>query len=76
MQQRRIDQAFLAQQRNPGDHADDVRGPERHGAEQEQSERQQRIANVEDQEIGDEEADQQREEPGEDREFQGRRSTD
>jgi len=58
MQQRRIDQAFLAQKRNPGNHPDDVGGQERHGADQEQPDRQQRIAHVEHQEIGHEEAEQ------------------
>ena len=51
--QRAVDQALLAEQRHPGNHADDVRGPERHGADQEQADRDQRVADMEDQEIGD-----------------------
>ena len=75
-QQDRVDQSFLAEQRDPRDHADDVRGPERDRAEQEQADREQLVADVEDQEVGDQEADQQREEPGQDREFQRRHSRD
>src|SRR5882724_13444453 len=70
--ERAIDEALLAEQRDPGDHSDDVGGPERHGAQQEQPQRQQLVADVEDQEVGDPEPDQQGEEPGEYRKFQGR----
>jgi len=57
--ERRIDQAFLAQQRNPGNHSDDV------GCRTPVQIRNSPIASsgwhVEDQEIGHEKAEQQRE---------------
>ncbi len=72
-EQGRVDQTFLAEQRDPGNHPDDVRGPERDRAEQEQADCEQLVLDVEDQEIGDQEADDQREQPGQHREFQRRR---
>ena len=61
--QRLVDDAVLAQDRQPGDHANDVRGPERHRAEQKQSDLPEHAADVEDQEIGYVEADHQRQGP-------------
>ena len=68
LQQRAVDQPFLAEQRNPGNHADDVRGPERHCAQQEEADGEQLVAHVEDEEIGDEETQHQREDPDQRRE--------
>ena len=61
--QRLVDQPLLPEQRDPRDHADDVRGPERHRAEQKETDRDQQRADVEHQEVGDGEADQQRDGP-------------
>ena len=69
--QRHIDQALFAQQRNPRNHANDVRGPERHGAEQEQADREQRVADVKDKEIRYPEPDDHGEQPGQHRELDG-----
>ena len=55
--QRRVEQAVPAEERDPRDHADDVGGQERHGADQEQHHLHRRAADVEGEEIGDREAD-------------------
>ena len=55
---RPVDQAVAAEQRNPRDHADHVRGPERNGAEQRQHDLPGLGADVEGEEISDGEADQ------------------
>jgi hypothetical protein len=57
--QRLVEDAVAAEERDPRDHADDVRGQERHRAEQEQADLEQQAAHVEDQEIGDVEAQHQ-----------------
>ena len=67
--QRHVDQALLAEKRYPRNHPDDVRGPERHGAQQEQTDRKQRATDVKDQEVRNPKADDQREQPGQDSEL-------
>ena len=62
-QQRGVDHAVAAEQRDPGDHADDVAGPERDRAEQEQRHLPGQRADVEGQEIGDREAEHRGDHP-------------
>ena len=68
--QRRVDQPVAAEHRDPRDHADDVGGQERHGADEEQHHLHRRRADVEGEEIGDPEADEERQRPDDDRVFQ------
>src|SRR5260370_1259763 len=46
-----IEDAVSSEKRDPRDHADDVRGPERHRAQQEKTDLPKQAANVENQEI-------------------------
>ena len=70
LHQRRVEQAVAAEERDPRDHADDVGGQERHRADQEQHHLHGRGADVEGEEIGDPEADHERQRPDDRREFQ------
>ena len=70
--QRLVDEPVAAEQRNPRDHADDVRGPERDGADEEQRDLHRRRADMEGEEIGDEEADHEGDQPHREAELQRR----
>src|SRR6266446_4866723 len=72
VEQRRVDQPFLSQQRNPGNHPDDVRGPERDRADQKQADREQLVLNMKDQKISHQKSDDQREQPSQERKFERR----
>ena len=65
-----VEGAVAAKQRNPGDGADDAGCPERHRAEQEEDGARHGVADMEDQELGDVEAQEQGDCPDDDGEFQ------
>ena len=67
-----VDEPVAAEQRNPRDHADDVRGPERNRADEEQHHLHGHGADVKGEEIGDGEADDERRQPDDEAEFRRR----
>ena len=69
--QRRVGQPVAPEKGDPRDHPDDVRGPERDGAEQEERDLPRLSAHVEGEEIGDGEADPKGEGPDDQRIFDG-----
>jgi len=58
-----VHQAVAAQQRNPGNHADHIRGPKGDGAQDKQQRLHGRAVHMECQKVGDGEANHQRERP-------------
>ena len=65
-----LSEPVAAEERDPRDHADDVGGQERDGADQEQHRLPGRRADMEGEEIGDGEADQQGQRPDDDGELE------
>jgi len=61
--QRVVDQAVSSEQRDPGDHADHVRGPKRDGAKKKKRDLPGQRLDVEGQEIGDGKAEDQGDQP-------------
>ena len=70
-QQRAVDETIATEQRDPGDHANYDRGPERYRAEEQEHCLRGSAAQLERKEIGDEETEYRRNRPHDDAEFHG-----
>src|ERR1700716_1315605 len=68
--ERLVEDAVASEKGNPGDHPDDVGGPERYRAQEEKTDLPKQSANMEHQEIGDVEADEQRYRPDDQRKLE------